>query len=128
MSSGPSGRAAAARIAVRIRARNNVPTDPANGSAEPAWRCRACGTRNAVGWQVCRACGGARPRAGAWLAWRSNRPLLIGGSAAAAITLGIWVLNAWTAIVGTGAWLVAGMLLWTVLVVIAAGIAWQRAR
>ena len=110
MSSDAYERSASARNAVRSRARDNARTGLANGSAELAWRCRTCGTRNTVGWQVCRACGGARPRARAWLAWRSNRPLVIGGGAAAAVTLGIWVLNAWTAIIGTGAWLVAGSL------------------
>ncbi len=124
----PYKSSASARTAVGTRARNSSRTDPVSRTADPAWRCRTCGTRNAVGWQVCRACGGARPRTRAWMAWRGNRPLLIGGGAAAAMTLGIWVLNAWTAIIGTGAWLVAGTLLWTLLIVIAAGVAWQRTR
>ena len=45
-----------------------------------------------------------------------------------ALALGVWILNAWIAVVGAGAWVVAAMVLWVLLVLVTSGVLWQRGR
>ena len=90
------------------------------------WRCRACATRNAPGWQVCRACSQPRPRLRDWLQAGAARPLLIALGAVLAIVLGVGVLVAWTNLVGNGAWVLLALVLWIVLVTGAAIVANRR--
>ncbi len=89
------------------------------------WRCRACATRNAPGWQVCRACGQPRPRQRDWLQSGATRALLIALGAVLAFALGAGVVVAWTDLVGNGVWVLLALVLW-IAVVIGAAIAAGR--
>ena len=80
------------------------------------WRCRACATRNAPGWQVCRACSQPRPRLRDWLQAGAARPLLIALGAVLAVALGAAVLVAWTNVVGNGAWVLLAFVVWIAVV------------
>ena len=92
------------------------------------WKCRACHTRNPSGWQVCRACNTTRSGRTEWLRSGVVRPILVVVAAAIAISLGIWVVGAWTAIVGVGVWIVPVVLFWTLLVLSSAVVVWLRQR
>ncbi len=81
-----------------------------------AWRCRACATRNALGWRVCRACGQPRLRQRDWLQSGVARPLLIALGAVLAVALGAGVLVAWTNVVGNGAWVLLAFVVWITVV------------
>ncbi len=89
------------------------------------WLCRVCHRTNARGWQVCRACGAARPARRAWMQTRTIRSIAFLLTALGSGAIGVVVLSAWGAVI-SGPWVIPAIAVWVVGCLAALVIVWMR--
>ena len=100
-------------------------TTTARLSPAAIWLCRVCHRTNARGWQVCRACGAARPARRAWMQTRTFRSIAFLLTALGSGAIGVVVLSAWGAVI-SGPWVVPAIAVWVLGCVAALVFVWMR--